>query len=99
MFNLVVTNVPGPQHPVYAARARVLSSAPVIPLAHGQGLSVAVTSYDGDLAFGFLADRDLLPDLPVLVDCVAAALQELADDLPDEPLPDGFDAPLNGGLG
>ena len=87
VFNLVVTNVPGPQQPVYAAGARVLAGTPVIPLAQGQGLSIGMTSYDGHLGYGFYADRDALPDLAVLVDCVAGALQELADDLPDDPRP------------
>ena len=47
LFNLVVTNVPGPQVPLYAAGGRMLEVFPVVPLARGQGLSIGMTSYDG----------------------------------------------------
>ena len=49
LFNLVVTNVPGPQHPLYAGGARMLAAYPVVPLAKGQALSIGLTSYDGGL--------------------------------------------------
>ena len=47
LFNLVITNVPGPQHPLFLDGARLLASYPVIPLARGQALAVGLTSYDG----------------------------------------------------
>ena len=76
IFNLVVTNVPGPQVPLYAAGARMLETYPVVPLADGQGLAVGVTSYDGGLFYGFNADRDALPDVDVLAATVDEAFDE-----------------------
>jgi WS/DGAT/MGAT family acyltransferase len=77
IFNLVVTNVPGPQVPLYAAGARLLETYPVVPLADGQGLAVGITSYDGGLFYGFTADRDALPDVDVLATTVDEAFDEL----------------------
>jgi len=77
IFNLVVTNVPGPQVPLYAAGARMLETYPVVPLADGQGLAVGITSYDGGLFYGFTADRDALPDVDVLAATVDEAFEEL----------------------
>lgn len=79
MFNLVVTNVPGPQHPRYAAGARMLSSYPVMPLARGQAVSIGLTSYDGGAYYGLNADRDAMADLDVLAQCLVEALAELLD--------------------
>jgi diacylglycerol O-acyltransferase / wax synthase len=77
LFNLLVTNAPGPQHPLYAAGARMLESYPVMPLARGQALSVGVTSYDGGVFYGLNADRAAMPDIDVLAQCVADSLEEL----------------------
>jgi hypothetical protein len=77
MFNLVVTNVPGPQHPVYAAGARMLASYPIVPLARGQAVSIGLTSYDGKVRYGLNADRDAMPDVDVLAQCLEDALAEL----------------------
>jgi WS/DGAT/MGAT family acyltransferase len=77
MFNLMVTNVPGPQHPLYAAGARMLASYPVMPLAKGQALSIGLTSYDGSVYYGLNADRDAMPDVDVLAQCLVDALAEL----------------------
>lgn len=82
LFNLVVTNVPGPQTPLYLCGARMVASHPVIPLAKAQALAVGVTSYDGGVCFGFNADRDALPDLDVLGQCVLEALTELREAIP-----------------
>ena len=79
LFNLVVTNVPGPQFPLYAAGARMLAAYPIVPLARGQALSIGVTSYDGDVFFGLNADRDAMPDLEVLGQLIHDALVELLD--------------------
>lgn len=70
--NLVVTNVPGPQVPLYCMGARLLEAYPVVPLAHNLTLGIAILSYCGQLHFGLYADADAVPDLPVL----AAALEE-----------------------
>ena len=77
IFNLVVTNVPGPQFPLYAAGARMLEMFPVVPLAKGQALSIGLTSYDGGVFYGFNGDRDAMPDVDVLAGMVAESLDEL----------------------
>ena len=77
VFNLVVTNVPGPQFPLYAAGARMLEMYPVVPLALGQAVSIGVTSYDGGVYYGLNADRDALPDVDVLAQCLEESLAEL----------------------
>ncbi len=77
IFNLVVTNVPGPQFPLYAAGARMLEMFPVVPLAKGQALAIGLTSYDGGVFFGFNGDRDAMPDVDVLAGTVGEALDEL----------------------
>jgi hypothetical protein len=79
MFNVVVTNVPGPQHPLYAGGARMLSSCPVIPLAKGQALSIGLTSYDGGVYYGVNGDRDAMPDVDVVAQCLVDALAELRE--------------------
>ena len=79
LFNVVVTNVPGPQFPLYAAGARLLASYPVVPLAKGQAVSIGLTSYDGGVYFGLNADRDAMPDIDVLAQCITDALAELRD--------------------
>ena len=62
-FNLVVTNVPGPQFPLYLLGRRLRGLYPVVPLAQRQALGIAVMSYDGHLGFGLLGDYDALPEL------------------------------------
>jgi WS/DGAT/MGAT family acyltransferase len=87
IFNLVVTNVPGPQQPRYTAGARLLSSYPVIPLAMGQAVSVGVTSYDGAVCIGLNGDRAAMYDIDLLGDCLTEALAELVGAQPGEPRP------------
>ena len=70
-FNLVVTNVPGPQFPLYLLGRRLEVLYPVVPLAQRQALGIAVMSYDGHLGFGLLGDYDALPEL----DAIALDLQ------------------------
>lgn len=77
VFNLVISNVPGPQEARYAGPARLVQTYPVIPLAQGQALSVGLTSYDGRIHLGLNADREAMPDLAVLADCIDSALAEL----------------------
>jgi WS/DGAT/MGAT family acyltransferase len=66
-YNVVVTNVPGPQFPIFLLGAKMLSAAPLVPLFADQALGVALFSYDGKLYWGFNADWDALPDLHELV--------------------------------
>ena len=64
MFNLVVSNVPGPQQTFYLAGVPLLEVFPAVPLnPRNQALSIGIVSYDGGVRFGLLADRDALPDL------------------------------------
>ena len=77
LFNLVVTNVPGPQFPLYAAGARMLSMYPVVPLAKGQAVACGLTSYDGGVYYGLNADRDAMPDIDVLASLLEESLAEL----------------------
>jgi diacylglycerol O-acyltransferase len=79
LFNLVVTNVPGPQFPLYAAGSRMLEVFPVVPLARGQGLSIGMTSYDGRVFFGLNADRDSVGDVDVLADLIEQEVAELVE--------------------
>ncbi|HVU72194.1 MAG TPA: wax ester/triacylglycerol synthase family O-acyltransferase [Mycobacteriales bacterium] len=77
LFNVVVTNVPGPQFPLYAAGAKMLAMYPVVPLSKGQGVSIGLTSYDGGVYYGLNADRDAMPDVDVLASCIEESLVEL----------------------
>ncbi len=78
-YQLSVTNVPGPQAPLYAAGARMIGSYPVPPLTPGHPLAIGVTSYDGAVYYGITADRDWIPDAELLGVCVREALDELLD--------------------
>jgi diacylglycerol O-acyltransferase len=78
-FSLVVTNVPGPQFPLYASGARMLESYPVQPLLPGHTLAIGVTSYDGGVHYGITADRDAVPDIDVIGQCLTEAIGELVD--------------------
>ncbi|MDQ4051709.1 MAG: wax ester/triacylglycerol synthase family O-acyltransferase [Actinomycetota bacterium] len=78
-FQLSVTNVPGPQSPLYAAGARMVGTYPVPPLLPGHPLAIGVTSYDGKVFYGVTADRDWLPDADLLGTCIREALVELVD--------------------
>ncbi|MGH2857648.1 MAG: WS/DGAT/MGAT family O-acyltransferase [Solirubrobacteraceae bacterium] len=78
LFNVVVTNVPGPQQPLFVLGRRLDTICPMVPLAANQALGVAVISYDGQLTFGLNADYDALPDLEALADDLRGAIRELA---------------------
>jgi len=81
--NLVITNVPGPQFPMYLAGAEMVETYPVPPLHPGFGVAIGVTSYDGGVYYGITADRDALPDIDVFGQCVREALDELVDSASD----------------
>lgn len=82
-FQVSITNVPGPQFPLYADGARMLESYPVHPLLPDHPLAIGVTSYDGKVFYGITADRDAVPDADVLGQCVSEALEELGDTVAD----------------
>jgi hypothetical protein len=76
-YNMIVTNVPGPQIPLYLLGARVVEAFPLVPLFGNQALGIALFSYAGKLCWGFNADWDLMPDLRDFV----RGIQEAFDDL------------------
>jgi WS/DGAT/MGAT family acyltransferase len=78
-FNTVVTNVPGPQQPMYMLGARLLEVYPHVPLVDNLGLGIALMSYDGRMHWGINADRDLVPDLHEFVLALEAAVAELRE--------------------
>jgi diacylglycerol O-acyltransferase len=75
--NLVISNVPGPQVPLYAAGARMSTYWPLNIVEHGQGLSITVMSYAGAMGFGFTTARSAVPDARELSAALLAALDEL----------------------
>src|SRR5215212_1737183 len=79
LFNLLVTNVPGPQFPLYVLGRRLDDLFPVAFLPKRHALAVAIMSYDGGMDFGLLADYDAMPDLEQLGEMIDASLVELAD--------------------
>ena len=76
---IVITNVPGPQEPVYMAGEAVAEVYPCIPLSGARAVSIGVTSYHGKVFFGLVADRDAVPDADVLAQCIEEALAELVE--------------------
>ncbi len=77
-INTIVTNVPGPQIPLYFHGARVRAIYPAVPLMEGMGLGIALTSYAGTMGIGFNTDPDLVPDSGHFVDLFQQSMQELA---------------------
>jgi len=77
LFNVTVTNVPGPQQTLYALGAPMREVYPLVPLAAEHAVGVAAASYDGNVFFGVVADRDAVPDLEVLLSSLAASVQDL----------------------
>jgi WS/DGAT/MGAT family acyltransferase len=76
-WNLVISNVPGPQFPLYLAGARLVANYPVSVITDGMGLNITVMSYDGHLDFGIVADYDLMPDVDRMIDWLREELDAL----------------------
>ena len=76
-INIGITNVPGPQVPLYCMGARMLEAFPYVGAFAGAAVVVAVLSYDGALGFGLTGDRDAVPDLGVLAEGIEKSLAEL----------------------
>jgi WS/DGAT/MGAT family acyltransferase len=83
IFNILVTNVPGPQVSLYAAGAKMMEMFPVVPLARNQAVSIGVTSYDGGVYFGLNADRAAMADVDVLARMVEESVEELLGTVPE----------------
>jgi diacylglycerol O-acyltransferase len=77
LFNLIVTNVPGPQFPLYMHGRELRELVPLAFLPDNHALAIAIMSYNGGLAFGLLADYDAMPD----IDFVSAALDQSLEEL------------------
>jgi WS/DGAT/MGAT family acyltransferase len=78
LFNLVVTNVPGPQLPLYVLGRQLEALYPMVPLAENTALGIAIMSYNGQLNFGLVADYDALGDVDILAEELRSAIDELA---------------------
>lgn len=76
-WNLVISNVPGPQFDLYMAGARLEANYPISVITDGLGLNITVMSYRGSLDWGIVADREQMPDLWKLMDWLGEALEEL----------------------
>ena len=79
LFNLLVTNVPGPQIPLYLLDRQMLDVFPVPFLAENHALAVAIMSYNGRINFGMLGDYDAIPDIQVIADSLADSRDDLLD--------------------
>ena len=75
--NLIVTNVPGPQHPLYMMGGRLVEAYPIVPLTRNLTIVVGILSYDGTLHFGLWADRDSSGDLELLAGGIEDAFAEM----------------------
>jgi WS/DGAT/MGAT family acyltransferase len=78
LFNLVVTNVPGPQFPLYLMGRQLEAIFPMVPLAKNTALGIAIMSYNGQLNFGLSGDYDALADINQLADELRDSISELA---------------------
>lgn len=76
---ILITNVPGPQDSVYMAGEEVAEVYPCVPLSGHRAISIGVTSYRSKVFFGIVADREAVPDVDVLAQCIEDALAELVD--------------------
>ena len=77
-INTIVTNVPGPQIPLYFQGARIRGIYPAVPLMQGMGLGIALTSYAGTMGIGFNCDPDLVPDVDLFVTRFVESLERVA---------------------
>ena len=84
-FNLVVTNVPGPQFPLYVLGRRMEAIFPMVPLARRQALCVGIMSYNGTINFGLIGDYDAMADLDSFGLDLEGALEEIVATLPERP--------------
>ena len=77
LFNLIVTNVPGPQFPLYVLGREMLQAIPVAFLPENHAMAIAIMSYNGQMNFGLLGDFDALPDIDKIAEAIDAELQTL----------------------
>jgi hypothetical protein len=79
LFNLLVTNIPGPQFPLYVLGRKLVDLFPIAFLPNHHALAIAIMSYDGGLDYGLLGDYDALPDIDVIAEGIEATLAELLE--------------------
>jgi diacylglycerol O-acyltransferase len=84
-FNLVVTNVPGPQFPLYVLGRKMEAIFPMVPLARRQALCIGIMSYNGTINFGLVGDYDAMADLDSFALDLEASVEEIVDTLPARP--------------
>ncbi len=77
IHNVIISNVPGPVFPLYLAGARVEAIYPIGPVFEGAGLNITLFSFAGSVDFGFMVDRDMVPEVWMLADLVVEALEDL----------------------
>ncbi|MDZ7587824.1 MAG: wax ester/triacylglycerol synthase family O-acyltransferase [Parasphingorhabdus sp.] len=84
MTNLFISNVPGPQFPIFFAGAKLTHQYGMAPLAHGMGLFIATPSYNGTMSFAITSDRAIMPDIDFFRECIIASFAELKDAVPSQ---------------
>jgi hypothetical protein len=77
LFNIICTNVPGPQIPLYLAGRKVEAHYPLVPLSMGLGMNTCLTSYNGVLYWGIVADPNLVPDVSIVANHITEAFEGL----------------------
>ncbi len=77
LCNLFISNVPGPQVPLYMNGAKQVGAYGLAPLVDGMGLFIATPSYNGEMTFNVTSTREILPDMEFFVDCLEASIDEL----------------------
>jgi len=87
-FNMTVTNVPGPQFPLYMLDAHLRETYPLVPLWESHGVGIAMFSYDGSVAWGINGDYQLMPDLDIFGASILTAFNELVEAAKNAPVPD-----------
>jgi diacylglycerol O-acyltransferase len=78
-FNLVITNIPGPQLPLYVLGREMEATIPMVPLARNQAVCVAIMSYNGQMNFGLTGDYDAMRDLDALAEDLEESIAELTE--------------------
>ena len=77
LCNLFISNVPGPQQPLFMNGARLLHTYGMAPLADGMGLFIATPSYNGEMTFNIISAREMLPDIEFFRECLETSFAEL----------------------
>ena len=75
----MTSTVPGPQQALYMNGAKLLHTFGMAPLADGMGLFIATPSYNGEMSFNIISDREMLPDIEFFRECLEAEFEELLE--------------------